>query len=82
MSRIHLSLGYDKLNDSARAQIWGNLFQKLKDDHKNGGQEIKYDYDAKSYVTKSDEVRELEWNGREIRNGKTTETSTVEDWLT
>ncbi|KAG9200065.1 hypothetical protein G6514_007662 [Epicoccum nigrum] len=67
-SRIHLSLGYDKLNDAARAQIWGNLFQKLKDDHKHGGPQIGYDYDAKQYVTKSDEVKVLEWNGREIRN--------------
>ena len=69
-SRIHLSLGYDKLNDAARAQIWGNLFQKLKDDHKHGGPRIGYDYDAKQYVTKSDEVKALEWNGREIRNGE------------
>ncbi|XPT04388.1 hypothetical protein M3J09_013467 [Ascochyta lentis] len=68
MSRIHLSLGYDKLNDDARAQIWGNMFQKLKDDHKSGGPKINYDYDAKHYVTKSDEVKALEWNGREIRN--------------
>ena len=60
----------DKLNDAARAQIWGNLFQKLKDDHKHGGPRIGYDYDAKQYVTKSDEVKALEWNGREIRNGK------------
>jgi hypothetical protein len=77
-----LSLGYEKLNDSARAQIWGNLFQKLKDDFKNGGQEIRYDYDAKNYVTKSDEVKELKWNGREIRNGKSLEPFAAEVLLT
>lgn len=69
-SRIHLSLGYDKLNNDARAQIWGNLFRKLKEDHKHGGSKIGYDYDAKEYVAKSSEVKALQWNGREIRNGK------------
>lgn len=70
MSRIHLSLGYDKLNDNARSEIWDNMFQKLKDDHKSGGPKIEYDYDAKNYVTKNEEVKALNWNGREIRNGK------------
>lgn len=69
MSRIHLSLGYDPLNDEARSQIWENMFQKLKDDHKSGGTEIRYDYDAKQYVMKDPEVKALKWNGREIRNG-------------
>jgi hypothetical protein len=58
------------LNDPTHTLIWApsNLFQKLKDDYKQGGPKIKYNYDAKQYVTKSDEVKALEWNGREIRN--------------
>ncbi|KAJ2995711.1 hypothetical protein NUW58_g1198 [Xylaria curta] len=68
MSRIHLSIGYHRLDDKARWQIWDNLFRKLKDDHKNGGQEIRYEYEAKEYVKKSEEVKILQWNGREIRN--------------
>ena len=68
-SRIHLSLGYDRLDNDARAKIWGNLFQKLKDDYKQGGPQITYDYDAKEYVTRNKEIKDLEWNGREIRNG-------------
>jgi ATP-dependent Clp protease ATP-binding subunit ClpA len=67
-SRIHLSLGYEKLTDDARARIWDNLFRKLGSDHKRGGSRITYEYDAKAYV-KSKEVQALEWNGREIRNG-------------
>jgi hypothetical protein len=70
MSRIHLSLGYSKLEDEARHQIWNNLFKKLIDDHKRGGPEILYEYHAKEYVIRSEEVRRLEWNGREIRNGQ------------
>lgn len=68
MSRIHLSLGYEKLGDMAREQIWNNLFNKLEDDHKRGGPDVRYQYDAKCYV-KTKEVQSLEWNGREIRNG-------------
>jgi len=69
MSRIHLSLGYEALTNDARVKIWDNLFKKLQDDHKRGGPEIGYEYDAKRYV-KSQDVQDLEWNGREIRNGK------------
>lgn len=68
MSRIHLSLHYQKLDHHAREQIWDNLFRKLNEDHEYGGPEIKYEYDAKQYV-KTLEVQALEWNGREIRNG-------------
>ena len=69
MSRVHVSIGYERLDDNAREQIWENLFRKLKEDHKNGEPEIRYEYEAKQYVKKSDEVRRLEWNGWEIRNG-------------
>ena len=71
MSRIHLSLGYEPLSDNAREQIWDNLFKKLQQDRKRGGPEITYEYDAKRYVQSRD-VQALEWNGREIRNGKLT----------
>jgi SpoVK/Ycf46/Vps4 family AAA+-type ATPase len=69
MSRIHVSIGYDRLDDSARAQIWDNLFLKLREDFKKrGGPQIEYEYDAKQYVKQSSEVKRLRWNGREIRN--------------
>ncbi|OAG15717.1 P-loop containing nucleoside triphosphate hydrolase protein [Alternaria alternata] len=67
MSRIHLSLGYEPLSNNAREKIWDNLFKKLQQDHKRGGPEITYEYDAKRYVQSRD-VQALEWNGREIRN--------------
>ncbi|KAI0975374.1 hypothetical protein F4678DRAFT_420118 [Xylaria arbuscula] len=68
MSRIHVSIGYDPLDEDAREKIWDNLFLKLKEDHKNGGPEILYEYDAKQYVKKDHMVKKLQWNGREIRN--------------
>jgi hypothetical protein len=69
MSRIHISVGYDRLNDDARAKIWDNLFDKLKDGVKRGGQRIDDEYDAKYYVKKNQDLKDLQWNGREIRNG-------------
>lgn len=69
MSRIHVSIGYEPLDDDARGTIWDNLFRKLKEDHKNGGPEIRYEYDAKQFVKKDPAVKQLKWNGREIRNG-------------
>lgn len=70
MSRIHVSIGYDRLDESAREQIWDNLFQKLKDDHKKGGPRIEYDRHAKTYAKMDPELKNLQWNGREIRNGQ------------
>lgn len=69
MSRIHVSIGYARHDDSAREEIWESLFTKLLDDQKKGGLEIRYHYIAKQYVQKNDEIKKLEWNGREIRNG-------------
>lgn len=69
MSRIHVSIGYERLDDNARAQIWDNLFDKLKEDFKRGGPRIEYEYDVKHYVKKNEDVKNLQWNGREIRNG-------------
>ncbi|KAF2823844.1 P-loop containing nucleoside triphosphate hydrolase protein [Ophiobolus disseminans] len=80
MSRIHVSLGYEKLDNVAREQIWNNLFKKLKDDHKHGGLDIRHEYDAKGYV-RSEDVQSLQWNGREIRSAfQTAVALAVCDW--
>jgi hypothetical protein len=70
MSRIHVAVGYDPLDDKAREQIWETFFRKLRENHRDGGPKIDYDYDAKQYVRKSEDVKNLQWNGREIRNGR------------
>lgn len=70
MSRIHIQIGYDPLDDESRKQIWMNSFKKLAANHKQGGREIQYSFTAKEFVTTSTKLRELKWNGREIRNGK------------
>ncbi|PMD37984.1 hypothetical protein L207DRAFT_555435 [Hyaloscypha variabilis F] len=68
MSRIHIQIGYDPLDDDGRRDVWNNHFRKLQQDYEQGEREIRYEWDAKEYVQRSQEVRDLEWNGREIRN--------------
>jgi hypothetical protein len=36
---------------------------------RTAGPEIHYEYEAKQYVKKNEEVKKLQWNGPEIRNG-------------
>lgn len=70
MSRIHIQVGFEPLDDESRKQIWTNSFQKLAENHLRGGREILYTWPAKEFVMESEKVRWLQWNGREIRNGK------------
>ncbi|KAJ5774987.1 ATPase AAA-type core [Penicillium paradoxum] len=68
MSRIHVQIGYDPLDEDSRKHIWDGYFKKLAKNYENDGQEIRCSYDAKEFVRRSDDLRALEWNGREIRN--------------
>ncbi|OJJ98703.1 hypothetical protein ASPACDRAFT_1244, partial [Aspergillus aculeatus ATCC 16872] len=68
MSRIHVQIGYDPLDDAARERIWENHFRKLEDNHRSGGPEILCSYAAQECVRVSQELKDLKWNGREIRN--------------
>ncbi|KAF2478360.1 uncharacterized protein BDR25DRAFT_348614 [Lindgomyces ingoldianus] len=55
LSRIHVSIVYERLHDSTPAQMWDKSFVKLKND-------------ARQYVKKNEDVRNLQWNGRETCN--------------
>lgn len=64
VSRIHVQIHY-KLDDADREKIWENFFQKLEDDRETT---MRIPIATKDYI-QSNELRELKWNGREIRNG-------------
>jgi SpoVK/Ycf46/Vps4 family AAA+-type ATPase len=66
LSRINVSLYYEKFSEKDRRKIWYNYFDKLE---RERGNEICVPYGTKEYATESTEVKKLEWNGREIRNG-------------
>lgn len=65
-SRIHATIYYDNFNDTDRRKIWDTYFDKLEVEREN---EIRVLESAKDYVRHSQEVQDLQWNGREIRNG-------------
>ncbi|KAH3910706.1 hypothetical protein HBH56_145150 [Parastagonospora nodorum] len=64
LSRI-TAIYYDNFSDDDRKQIWGNYFEKLEMER---GADIYVPMSTKEYATDSKDVRELLWNGREIRN--------------
>jgi hypothetical protein len=65
MSRIQIAIGYETLNEDARRHIWNNFFEKLKKERRD----ISVTERAKIFVRSDETLKELELNGREIRNG-------------
>ncbi|KAF2101245.1 P-loop containing nucleoside triphosphate hydrolase protein [Rhizodiscina lignyota] len=63
-SRIHMQLGFDELNDDARNKIWAMNFKRLE----QAEAKVEYHWRAESYVQESEDVKDLQLNGREIRN--------------
>lgn len=61
-----MQLFYPDFTDDERQQVWMTFMQKLT---KERGKFLRISMDAKDYI-KSNEVRSVKWNGREIRNGK------------
>lgn len=65
LSRIQVQIYYDDFGDDDRDKIWNTFFEKLEEDRETT---MRIPQATKDY-TQSQEVRALEWNGREIRNG-------------
>ena len=64
-SRIHVYIGYRPLDPEGRKRIWLQFFQKLEAER---GDEITIKSAAKKYILSDDVLKDIEWNGREIRN--------------
>lgn len=67
LSRINLAIYYPDFQDDERERIWHNYFDKLEREASN---RFYVPEGTKDYATESDAVKDLKWNGREIRNGK------------
>ena len=65
-SRIHVSLHYAELTNQYRETIWDNMINKLEEDRP----EVYIDEKVYDYVKTNETLTGLEWNGRQIRNGK------------
>ncbi|CAG8978561.1 hypothetical protein HYALB_00012435 [Hymenoscyphus albidus] len=64
-SRIHVYIGYKPLDAEGRKRIWLQLFQKLETER---GDEVNVKAGAKRYILSDDVLKDIDWNGREIRN--------------
>lgn len=68
ISRIHIMIHYPAFDDKSRAEVWESFFRKLQTEREG---KMRILEETRDYVTEK-EVRELEWNGREIGNGEST----------
>ncbi len=64
LSRVHVILHFPDLTDIERAKIWDTSFRKLADERPN----IKIDHSLYDHAFRDDNIKRLNWNGREIRN--------------
>lgn len=65
-SRIHLQLGFEELDDDARNKIWAMNFERLE----RSEVKLEYSWRVQRYLEESEDVKSLQLNGREIRNGR------------
>lgn len=65
VSRIHIMIHYPAFENQEREKVWDTFFKKLEDEREG---QMRILQATKDYVS-SQEVEDLQWNGREIRNG-------------
>ncbi|KAI1746508.1 P-loop containing nucleoside triphosphate hydrolase protein [Xylaria castorea] len=65
ISRIHLVIYYKDLGEPQRKQIWKQFFDKLERERRD---DMIVESRAKHFVLNDSEMRNIPWNGREIRN--------------
>ncbi|KAK1986902.1 hypothetical protein LZ30DRAFT_704174 [Colletotrichum cereale] len=66
ISRIHIQIYYPPFREEERHKVWNSFFEKLEEDRETT---MRIMQSTKDYI-QSEDLRNLEWNGREIRNGK------------
>lgn len=70
LSRVSVVLQYDQLSNETREKIWHGFFRRLHEDAEKmpGARKVEVGSYAQNYVLHDQEVRDMLWNGREIRN--------------
>ncbi|KAK2601173.1 hypothetical protein N8I77_010642 [Diaporthe amygdali] len=74
ISRVHIKLYYPDFGDTERQKVWNTFVKKLSRERENY---MRVTIDAKEYI-ESKQLREIPWNGREIRNAFQTAVSLAE----
>ncbi|KAL0254965.1 hypothetical protein SLS55_009489 [Diplodia seriata] len=75
MSRVHVVIGFDKLDRQRRRVIWASFIDKLKREMVG---KLRVSDEAERFVLDDEEVGNVDWNGREIRNAFQTAISLAE----
>lgn len=74
ISRVHIIIHYPDFSDDQRSQIWDNFFNKLEREHDN----FRISSRTIEYAKTDSTLRDLKWNGREIRNAFNTAVALAE----
>lgn len=61
-----MQLYYKEFTDQDRQKVWTTFINKLS---KESADTMRVTYDTKEFIRRSAELKEVKWNGREIRNG-------------
>ncbi|KAK0644823.1 hypothetical protein DIS24_g8468 [Lasiodiplodia hormozganensis] len=65
ISRINMTIYYGPFNEHQRRELWESYFKKLE---KEREEKMRIHLNTRDYVEESEDLRKLEWNGREIKN--------------
>jgi SpoVK/Ycf46/Vps4 family AAA+-type ATPase len=66
ISRINLTIYYPPFSSKARKEVWESFFSKLEREKED---KMRIHSNTRDYVEEAEELEQLQWNGREIRNG-------------
>lgn len=67
ISRIHTVIHYENFSNDEQDRIWKQFFNKLEKERRK---DMRIDRSAWKYIFENKDLRKIEWNGRQIRNGK------------
>lgn len=67
ISRIHTVIHYENFSKSEQDRIWAQFFAKLEKERRR---DIRIHQSARDYISGNKNLQKIEWNGRQIRNGK------------
>ena len=68
ISRINMPIYYPPFTSKTRREVWETFFNKLEKEKEDT---MRIHTSTRDFVQESEELEQLQWNGRDIRNGMT-----------
>ncbi|KAL1847379.1 hypothetical protein Daus18300_013964 [Diaporthe australafricana] len=75
ISRVHIKLYYPDFSEIERQRVWETFVKKLANER---GDYMRVTIGAQEYIREGKQLKQLSWNGREIRNAFQTAVSLAE----